>query len=104
MTVLPEDGHMLGPKHVGVTFIYELVRIVGNKFTCIFLFHRSCIILKRRDTNTRKKQSINANTHKIRIKLNNERVLRKMFGPTYENESWRIKTNEELDKLMKLRT
>jgi len=28
-------------------------------------------------------------------------VLRKIFGPTYENGSWRIKTNEELDNLIK---
>jgi len=28
-------------------------------------------------------------------------TLRKIFGPTYENGSWRIKTNEELDKLIK---
>ena len=27
--------------------------------------------------------------------------MRKIFGPTYENGSWRIKTNEELDKLIK---
>jgi len=27
--------------------------------------------------------------------------LRKIFGPSYENGSWRIKTNEELDKLIK---
>ena len=26
---------------------------------------------------------------------------RKIFGPTYENGFWRIKTNEELDKLIK---
>ena len=25
----------------------------------------------------------------------------RLFGPTYENRSWRIKTNEELDKLIK---
>jgi len=24
-----------------------------------------------------------------------------MFGPTYENGSWRIKTNQELDKIIK---
>ena len=29
------------------------------------------------------------------------KILRKIFGPTYENGSWRIKTNEELDKLIK---
>jgi len=29
------------------------------------------------------------------------KMLRKIFGPTYENGSWRIKTNEELDKLIK---
>ena len=28
-------------------------------------------------------------------------ILRKIFGPTYENGSWRIKTNQELDKLIK---
>jgi hypothetical protein len=27
--------------------------------------------------------------------------LRKIFGPTYENGSWRIKNNQELDKLIK---
>ena len=26
---------------------------------------------------------------------------RKIFGPTYENGSWRLKTNEDLDKLIK---
>jgi len=29
------------------------------------------------------------------------KLLRKIFGPTYENGSWRIKTNQELDKLIK---
>jgi len=29
------------------------------------------------------------------------KILRKIFGPTYENGFWRIKTNEELDKLIK---
>ena len=28
-------------------------------------------------------------------------LLRKVFGPTYENISWRIKTNQEMDKLIK---
>jgi len=28
-------------------------------------------------------------------------LLRKIFGPTYENLSWRIKTNQEVDKLIK---
>jgi len=29
------------------------------------------------------------------------KILRKIFSPTYENESWRIKINQELDKLIK---
>jgi len=29
------------------------------------------------------------------------KILRKIFCPTYENGSWGIKTNEELDKLIK---
>jgi len=29
------------------------------------------------------------------------KILRKIFDPTDENESWRIKTNQELDKLIK---
>jgi len=32
------------------------------------------------------------------------KVLRKIFGPTYENGSWRIKTKQELDKLKNIRT
>ena len=30
------------------------------------------------------------------------KILRRIFGPTKENQIWRIKTNEELDKLIKL--
>jgi hypothetical protein len=29
------------------------------------------------------------------------KVLRKIFGPNYENGIWRIKTNQELDKIKK---
>jgi hypothetical protein len=31
------------------------------------------------------------------------KILRRIFGPTEENQIWRIKTNEELDKLIKHR-
>ena len=29
------------------------------------------------------------------------KILRRLFGPTKENQIWRIKSNEELDKLIK---
>jgi hypothetical protein len=29
------------------------------------------------------------------------KILREIFGPTKENKTWRIKNNEELDKLIK---
>jgi len=29
------------------------------------------------------------------------KILRRIFGPTKENKIWKIKTNEELDKLIK---
>jgi hypothetical protein len=29
------------------------------------------------------------------------KLLRRIFGPTRENQIWRVKTNEELDKLIK---
>ena len=29
------------------------------------------------------------------------KILRRIFGPTKENKIWRIKTNEELDKVIK---
>jgi hypothetical protein len=29
------------------------------------------------------------------------RILRRIFGPTKENQICRVKTNEELDKMMK---
>jgi len=35
-----------------------------------------------------------------RIMVFERNILRKIFGPTYENGSWRIKTNQELDKLI----
>jgi hypothetical protein len=31
------------------------------------------------------------------------KILRRIFGPTKENQIWRVKTNEELDKLRKLK-
>jgi len=30
-----------------------------------------------------------------------EKILRRIFGPTKENQTWRVKSNEELDKLIK---
>jgi len=36
-----------------------------------------------------------------RLMVFERKILRIIFGPTYENGSWRIKTNEELDKLIK---
>ena len=36
-----------------------------------------------------------------RLMVFERKILRKMFGPTYENGYWRIKTNQELDKIIK---
>jgi len=32
-----------------------------------------------------------------RLMVFERKIWRKIFGPTYENGSWRIKTNQELD-------
>jgi len=29
------------------------------------------------------------------------KILKRIFGPTKENQIWRVKTNEEIDKLIK---
>jgi hypothetical protein len=36
-----------------------------------------------------------------RLLILERKILRKIFGPTTENQLWRIKTNDELDKLVK---
>ena len=36
-----------------------------------------------------------------RLMVFGRKILRKIFGSTYENGFWRIKTNQELDKLVK---
>ena len=36
-----------------------------------------------------------------RLMVFERKVLRKIFGPTNENGIWRIKTNQELDKIIK---
>jgi hypothetical protein len=36
-----------------------------------------------------------------RLMVFERKILRKIFGPTYENGSWRLKTNQELDKIIK---
>jgi len=36
-----------------------------------------------------------------RLMVFERKILRKIFGPTNENGSWRIKTNQQLDKLIK---
>jgi len=35
------------------------------------------------------------------FKVLERKILRKIFGQTYENGSWRIQTNQELDKIIK---
>ena len=40
-------------------------------------------------------------THISWVCICNLNFFRKIFGPTYENGSWRIKTNQELDKIIK---
>ena len=35
------------------------------------------------------------------MQATHHQILRRIFGPTKENQIWRIKTNEELDKLIK---
>jgi hypothetical protein len=47
-----------------------------------------------RETWTLKETIIN------RLMVFERNILRIIFGPTYENRSWRIKTNQELDKLI----
>jgi hypothetical protein len=32
-----------------------------------------------------------------------KKILRRIFGPTKENQIWRVKTNEAVDKLIKLK-
>jgi hypothetical protein len=40
-------------------------------------------------------------TIKIKLTVFESKVLRKIFGPTKERDcTWRIKTNDELDKLI----
>jgi len=36
-----------------------------------------------------------------RLMVFERKILRKIFSPNYENGSWRIKTNQEQDKLIK---
>jgi hypothetical protein len=36
-----------------------------------------------------------------KVLVSERKILRKIFGPTKENQIWRVKTNEELDKLIK---
>jgi hypothetical protein len=41
-------------------------------------------------------------TIKVKLTVFERKVLRKMFGPTKERDGkWRIKTNDELDKLIR---
>jgi len=61
--------------------MWVFVEQIGNGYAC------ETWILKETITN--------------RLMVFERKILRKIFGPTYENGSWRIKTNQELDKLIK---
>jgi len=37
----------------------------------------------------------------LKLLVFERKILRRIFGPTKENQIWRVKTNEELDKLIK---
>ena len=44
----------------------------------------------------------NGNANRIEALIFETKILRKIFGPNKQADgSWRIKTNEELDKLVK---
>jgi hypothetical protein len=36
-----------------------------------------------------------------KLLVSERKILRRIFGPTKENQIWRVKTNGELDKLIK---
>jgi hypothetical protein len=36
-----------------------------------------------------------------KLLVTERKILRRIFGPTKENQIWRVKTSEELDKLIK---
>jgi hypothetical protein len=37
----------------------------------------------------------------LKLLVFERKILRRIFGPTKGNQVWRVKTNEELDKLIK---
>ena len=44
---------------------------------------------------------MNTKRNHNRLMVFERKVLRKIFGPTNENGIWQIKTNQELDKIIK---
>ena len=43
----------------------------------------------------------NNNLEAVIVLRSERKILRRIFGPTKDNQIWRIKTKEELDKLIK---
>ena len=88
------DVYLHFPKRFhGVLFLSKLIpknaklKLYFSVITPVVTYARETWILKETITN--------------RLMVFRRKILRKIFSPTNENGSWRIKTNQELDKLIK---
>jgi hypothetical protein len=82
------------------TFLIECPGFSGRKLTFSGDICHNCSVIRpvvtyACETWTLKETIIN------RLMVFERKVLRKIFGPTNENGIWRIKTNQELDKIIK---
>jgi hypothetical protein len=71
----------------------------SNAFgSCIIqILYTGCDKIKKNNSGAKRLKGTTTN----RLMGFERKILKKIFGPTYENGSWRMKINEELDKLIK---
>jgi hypothetical protein len=63
----------------------------------IHILYTECAETKKNNSGAKRLKE----TITVRLMVFGRKVLREIFGPTYENGFWRIKTNSELDKIIK---
>jgi len=75
----------------------DLTYIINNKLDKIYKTVKRPILTYASETWVLKEIIIQ------KLLVSGRKILRRIFGPTKENQIWRVKTNEELHKLIKHR-
>jgi hypothetical protein len=86
---------------VGIKAYYANQKFFKSRLVTKYSILKLCIIVIRPIVTYGSETWVLKETTIQKLLVFERKILRRIFGPTKENQIWRIETNEELDKLIK---